>query len=147
MGPKRKNKNNKKSTKSKSSKTSSGKVVIESCDSLIEQGNAAIANMQLEVAVECFTRALSLNPMDTNVLDALADALLQIGETEKARELLISSTRLAPATNPYKWMYLGQLEAGKDAVECYLKGIDALQSSLSTSDVRLLILFMLVMII
>lgn len=137
MGSKKKNnsheKKNKKPTKSKPSKITSSNtaVEVESCDVLIDQGNAAIASMQLEVAVECFTKALSLNPIDSNIMDALADALIQIGETEKAKELLISSTRIAPTVNPYKWMYLGQLEVGKDALDCYVKGIDALHSILS----------------
>lgn len=149
MGSKRKNNNgkkNKKPTKSKPSKIASSGVEVESCDALIDQGNAAIASMQLEVAVECFTNALSLNPMDSNIMDALADALIQIGETEKAKELLVDSTRIAPTVNPYKWMYLGQLEVGKDALDCYLKGIDALHSTLSadgggsdiTTEVRLM---------
>ena len=151
MGSKRKNNNgkkNKKPTKSKPSRISSSGVEVESCDALINQGNAAIASMQLEVAVECFTNALTLNPMDSNIMDALADALIQIGETEKAKGLLVDSTRIAPTVNPYKWMYLGQLEVGKDALDCYVKGIDALHSTLSvdgggggggvTTEVRLM---------
>ena len=104
---------------------------------LIEQGNVALGNMQLELAAEFFNRALNLSPDDTNIMDALADVMIQLGEQEKALELLLKSTQSAPTVNPYKWFFLGQLQLEFDAVKCYRTGIQILMSVInSEGDVR-----------
>ena len=87
--------------------------------------------MQLELAAQFFKRALSLSPTDTNIMDALADVLLQLGEQEEALELLQTSTSTAPTENPYKWCYFAQLQTGEDAVNSYRKGIEILSDSIS----------------
>jgi predicted Zn-dependent protease len=92
----------------------------------IEQANVALSEMQLELAEKMFCRALSKAPDDTNIMDALADVYIQLGEMENALPLLLRSTNLAPLENPYKWFFLGQLQCGSDSIESYRIGINAL---------------------
>lgn len=103
-------------------------------EALIEQGNVALAKMQPELASQFFSRAHQMKPDDTNIMDALADVLLQLGDTCQAQTLLEASTSLAPTENPYKWCYLAQLQSGLEAVTSYLRGIEILTATFSTAD-------------
>ncbi len=109
---------------------------VATVEQLIEQANVAVGNLQLELAEKFFCRALSMSPEDTNIMDALADVYMQLGEMENALQLLVSSTTLAPSENPYKWMFLGQLQTGLDAIASYTAGINLLKSLLDTSTIE-----------
>jgi tetratricopeptide (TPR) repeat protein len=99
---------------------------------LVEQGNIALNNCELELAANFFERALSMSPNDTNIMDSLAIICVQMGDTEKALELLLTSTKQAPNANAYKWCYLGQLRCGMEAVSCYRTVIQLLTAQLAT---------------
>jgi tetratricopeptide (TPR) repeat protein len=72
---------------------------------------------------------LSLDSNDTNVIDALADVLLQMGNHDEALKLLLTSTSIDPEANPFKWLYLAQLQSSFDSLASYLKAIELLQES------------------
>ena len=93
-------------------------------EKLVEQGNNALMAMQPELAVKFFQRAYDMDSNDTNIMDALADVHMQLGAQEHALELLLKSTSLAPEINPFKWLYLAQLQMGTDSVQTYLKAIE-----------------------
>jgi thioredoxin-like negative regulator of GroEL len=96
---------------------------------LVSKGQQALADMQVELAEQFFSRALEAAPQDTNIMDALADVHLQLGNSGKAKELLEASTQGAPTENPYKWLFLGQLMEGEAAVRCYKQGIEVLTAA------------------
>lgn len=141
--------NKKKTKKQKNKKESSQSTIANNNDnnnnnivsSLIDQGQNALQNMELETAEELFVKALSMDSSNTNIMDALADIQLQLGETEKAKDLLLQSTLLLPLTNPYKWLFLGQLQSGNDAVDSYRSGISILNTILNTVNVNKQILY------
>lgn len=120
------------SKKGKSAGKSNGGPITYTAEMLVEQGNVALSNMQLELAEQFFSRALTMSPSDTNIMDALADVQIQLGEPDKAVELLRQSTSLSPKENPYKWFFLGQLQLEQDAVKSYQTGIQVLTEALPT---------------
>jgi predicted Zn-dependent protease len=69
-------------------------------------------------------------PENTNVMDALADVLIQLGQAQEAEELLVESTELAPDANPCKWLFLAQLRSGNEALQTYRTGMDYLTRQL-----------------
>jgi tetratricopeptide (TPR) repeat protein len=93
-------------------------------DMLVEQGNIAMAKMNIDLAEQFFKRALSMSSTDTSIMDALADAHLQRGAFDEALALLESSCSIAPQENPFKWLFLGQLQSGLEAVQSYRTAID-----------------------
>ncbi len=103
-----------------------------SVEGLIEQANVALSNVQPELASKFFKRALMMSPDDTSIMDALADAYIQMGDTDSALKLLRNSTAQAPDTNPYKWMYMGQLLCGTESLSCFLTGIQKLTLPIQT---------------
>jgi tetratricopeptide (TPR) repeat protein len=124
----------------KAGKETSKKAVV-TVEGLIEQGNNAVAKYQPDLAVKFFERARDMSPYDTDIMDALADVHLQLGDQEEALELLLASTSLAPETNPFKWLYLAQLQIGSDAVESYMRAVSLLdmliESGAENTDVSL----------
>lgn len=100
-------------------------------EDLVDQGNAALSKMQPELALKFYSRALSLAPENTNIMDALADVHIQLGEPEHALPLLQQSTTLAPTENVFKWLFLSQLQQGLDALTCYQQGIQLMLASMA----------------
>lgn len=103
----------------------------KSVSELIVAAQEATENMQVEDAVTLYQRALALEPSNYNIMDALADLYLQLGEADEAFRLLSLSTANAPQTNPIKWMYFAQLCKGEDAVRAYRMGIDLLNAQVA----------------
>ena len=90
--------------------------------------------MEPDLASKFYQKALQMEPQNTNLMDALADVLLQLGQSNDALNLLIQSTSIAPNENPYKWMFLAQLQSGIDAVDSYNRGINLLLTIISDTD-------------
>ena len=105
-----------------------------SVDDLIEQGNNALSKLQPELAIKFFMRASELSPEDTNIMDALADVHLNLGDQEEALQLLLMSTALAPEANPFKWLYLAQLQIGLEAITTYMRAIEILEKMLRSES-------------
>jgi tetratricopeptide (TPR) repeat protein len=103
-------------------------------EDFIEQGNLALSRLEPELAAKFFSAALKLSPSDTNIMDALADVLIQLGDADGAMELLSNSTQMAPSENPVKWLYLAQLKEGEDSLLCYRTAIGMLQDSLLRAE-------------
>lgn len=97
-------------------------------EALVQQGNMALSNVQPELASKFFKRALDMEPQNTGLMDALADALIQMGNAPEALQYLQQSVTLQPDANPCKWMFLGQLLVGTDALACYRTGIEKMTS-------------------
>lgn len=89
--------------------------------------------MQPELAMAFFQRALDMDGSNTNIMDALAEVCIHLGDTEKAMSLLTQSTTMAPSENPFKWLYIAQLKAEEEALECYTRGVTELTNLLGQS--------------
>lgn len=121
------------SKKRSASSASSTKRPVATAEQLVEQGNIALTRLEPELASKFFSNALELAPNDTLIMDSLADVFIQLGENEKAYNLLLKSASDEPTTNPVKWLYLAQLQQGHDALKCYQTGIGLLEASIDTT--------------
>lgn len=119
-----------KSRKNNAGKNKHGTVTVHQ---LVLDAQQAAENFEVEKAVELYRRALKLEPNNYNLMDALADLCLQVGEADYALHLLTQSTNNSPESNPIKWMYLAQLLRGEDAVRAYRTGIDLLSRELQNN--------------
>jgi hypothetical protein len=75
---------------------------------------------------------LETEPDRTEVLDASAELLAELGDVDGAKDLLLRSAELSPNTGHAKYVLLGHLEHGARAVECFEKGYDLLKGANST---------------
>ena len=94
-----------------------------STDDLVKRGHAAMTSFNPELAVEFYGRALEQDTTNCDVMDSLADALLQIGDHENALPLLQRSIAIEPAGSPYKHIYLGQMLVDREALDSYERAI------------------------
>jgi thioredoxin-like negative regulator of GroEL len=129
------NKKGKRITKGKKVKT----ITVES---LLEQATEALQSVQLEDAQELYQQALALQPNNTDIMDALADVCMQIGDLTAALALLQQSIAMAPDTNGIKWLYVAQLLHGSEALVAYQRGIQVMEAKLSlTPNVSATLIF------
>ena len=106
-------------------------------DALIEQGNIALSRFEPELALNFFLRAHEMKSDDTNIMDALADIHLQLGNQNDAYQLLLKSTSIAPEVNPHKWLYLAQLQEGCESLSSYEKAAEILNKLIESPDTTL----------
>ena len=116
-------KNSKKTTKS------SDKEMKYTADELLERVENYIDDYEFELALKFAERALALDPLNPNTLERMAGIHAELGNLSKARELFRKAVEQNPSEGHEKYLYLGQLLEGKEAVEYYLKGIEILKQT------------------
>eukprot|EP01127_Copromyxa_protea_P001703 TRINITY_DN11635_c0_g1_i1.p1 TRINITY_DN11635_c0_g1~~TRINITY_DN11635_c0_g1_i1.p1 ORF type:complete len:319 (-),score=92.95 TRINITY_DN11635_c0_g1_i1:34-966(-) len=91
-----------------------------------QEAHEHAAKYELEEAERVFQEALKEHPNHPRILDALGGIIVQKGEHEKARMIFNLSIKLAPEEGPEKYLNMGQLSSGKEAIGYYKKGISLL---------------------
>ena len=56
-------------------------------------------------------------------MDQYTDLLIQLGQSEKAKQLIERSIQLNPDKDGQKYLSLAEMLSGSDAVQMYSKGI------------------------
>mmetsp|Transcript_28194 Transcript_28194/g.38778 ORF Transcript_28194/g.38778 Transcript_28194/m.38778 type:complete len:378 (-) Transcript_28194:42-1175(-) len=123
-------------SKSNNGKKASVKRKTPSVEDHLEMAADAIVEYELEVAANHYKSALALSPDNCSIMDALADLNIQLGLPSEALELLICSTTMAPTENPFKWLFLAQLQSGETALASYTTGIQILTANLEEQNDR-----------
>jgi tetratricopeptide (TPR) repeat protein len=110
-----------------------------SVETLLAKAEDLLTKCQYELAGRFYERALEIEPTNLTALDGLGSLLLEIGELDAAREVLIRSVRLAPERGAEKYLNLAQLLNGLDAIACFRKAIELLITERATlvAEVRL----------
>ena len=83
--------------------------------------------MNFPEAIALYKTVIEENPEDVAVIDALGELLLEVGDAETASQLFRRSIQLSPDANPGKYMYLGQICEGLEAVELFERGIGIME--------------------
>ena len=86
-------------------------------EALLEQAQARLDALEVEAALEMCVRACSLEPTNAAALAMLGDVSLQAGDMERARAALQRSVELMPEGGGARFMTLGQLSEGADALK------------------------------
>lgn len=106
---------------------------------LTKQIDECLDNFNFELAVKFCERALDIEPDNVEVLEMAGAVYLETGETDKAKTCFETAVQLSPGQGYSKYMNLGQLLEGQEAVATYNKGIqlmvnqDAEQSQAAAS--------------
>lgn len=97
-------------------------------DNLVRDATSHVENGDFDSAIELYKQAATRAPLDSTILDNLADACLEAGRPEDARIALQRSIELSPEVGFEKYMCLSQLmPQGQDAICIARKGIEVLQ--------------------
>ena len=87
----------------------------------------------IERAFACYQKALEIDANCVSALDGLGEMLANLGDSERAIQVLLRSTQLEPQSGASKYFYLGQMLNGNDALEAYKKCIQVASSDISSS--------------
>lgn len=102
----------------------------ETVEILLTRAETCLVQFQFDEAVSLLKRALSTRPQDTTVMDTLAQAYMELGDANSARELLQKSAQLAPDAGHSKWLDLGQLSQGQTAIQSFQKAVDLMMKAM-----------------
>jgi tetratricopeptide (TPR) repeat protein len=107
---------------------------IQSPETLLQRGLELCENNQYELAIPFLQRSVEASNWNSpQSLDALGEALVEMGEFEDARQCFEKSVQIAPNESVTKWMFLGQLLGGKQALQSYERGIQLLEKELDST--------------
>jgi len=108
-----------------------------------KEAEDCLEEFNYEGAAEIYRTALKHHANDPAILDALGDTLFQMGDFEQARKTLSISIKLAPEIGASKYMNMGQILEGKEALAHYQKGLQLLmeekQSAQDEEEIQALV--------
>ncbi|KAJ1959593.1 hypothetical protein IWQ62_004546 [Dispira parvispora] len=100
---------------------------------LLERIQANIDTLHYDVAYQFCQKAQSLEPDNVAVLEVTATVALELGLFEEALTMLQRCVQLSPEDGYSKYMYLGQMFTGMDAVRYFEKGVTLMSRELEES--------------
>ncbi|KAG1672225.1 hypothetical protein FOA52_002926 [Chlamydomonas sp. UWO 241] len=100
---------------------------------LYEQAQIALQYDDTEAAADALKRACKLEPENIMLLEAYGSLLAEMGDCEQATVVLQRCVALSPDAGHEKYMYLGQLMDGAEALTMARKGVELLQVALDTA--------------
>ncbi|KAK7500735.1 hypothetical protein BaRGS_00007979 [Batillaria attramentaria] len=92
-------------------------------DQLLDKAEELIDEFNYELAQKFCQRALEQDADNVRALETSGVLLLELGNTEAAKQCFGRAVEVCPDKGYSKYMYLGQLFEGAQAVECFQKGI------------------------
>ncbi|XP_056902480.1 uncharacterized protein si:dkey-12j5.1 isoform X1 [Takifugu flavidus] len=102
-----------------------------SVQQLLEKTEECIDTFDFEMASLFCQRALDIESNNLQALDMLGHIYSELGNTHKAKEVFLHAVALSPDVGHSKYMYLGQIHTGQEAVDFYTRGIEVLLSALN----------------
>ncbi|XP_059828236.1 uncharacterized protein si:dkey-12j5.1 isoform X2 [Hypanus sabinus] len=97
-----------------------------SVQQLLEKVVEYMDNLNYELAQMFCQRALDMEPNNLTTLDMMGNIFAELGNSEKAKEAFQKAVALSPDEGYSKYMYLGQIHCGQEAVQYFKKGIELL---------------------
>lgn len=116
--------------------TSTVQAKLFSVDDLMSRVNDYIEKFEFDLAIKFCQKAISLEPNNTQVLESLGNIYTELGDVENAKMYFLQSVDGAPERGHVKYLYLGQLSEGWEAVKYYQKAIALLQNNVTESNAK-----------
>ncbi|XP_028399911.1 probable assembly chaperone of rpl4 [Dendronephthya gigantea] len=95
-----------------------------SVDDLLEKVEEYIESFNFELAEKFCDRALEMSPDNLQALNMAASVYLEIGKNDEAVNCLQHAIEIEPEKGFSKYMTLGELLEGEEAVKCLKKGVE-----------------------
>uniref|UniRef100_H2LWL3 Si:dkey-12j5.1 n=1 Tax=Oryzias latipes TaxID=8090 RepID=H2LWL3_ORYLA len=111
-----------------------------SVEQLLEKTEEYMDSFDFEMAGLFCQRALDVDPNNLQALDMQGHICSELGDTQKAKGIsyhflfFLRAVELSPDEGHSKYMYLGQIHTGLEAVGYYTKGIQVLLSTLEKQE-------------
>ncbi|XP_051722092.1 uncharacterized protein si:dkey-12j5.1 isoform X3 [Ctenopharyngodon idella] len=99
-------------------------------DQLLEKTEECIDNFDFDMARLYCQRALDIEPTNLTILDMLGNICAELGDVEKAKQVYLKAVELSPEEGHSKYMYLGQIHTGMEAVQYFSKGTEVMLNTM-----------------
>ncbi|MBN3305633.1 uncharacterized protein LOC136760152 [Amia ocellicauda] len=99
-------------------------------EQLLEKMEEYMDNFDFEMAQMFCQRALDIEPTNLKILDMLGNICAELGNVDKAKQVFLRAVELSPDQGHSKYMYLGQIHTGLEAVQYFSKGIEVMLNAL-----------------
>jgi len=101
---------------------------------ILDKAEELCTTGEFELAVPFCDKALQMIPGSAKALEYKAIALQELGREEEAVAALLEAVESEPESGPSKYMYLGQLAGGQDAVDSFNVAIRIMVGDLDRLD-------------
>ncbi|KAK2177144.1 hypothetical protein NP493_616g01012 [Ridgeia piscesae] len=91
---------------------------------LLAKAEEYIDTFEFEMAQKFCQRALELEPDNVQALETSGTLLLELGELDSARHCFGRAIEVSPDDGYSKFMNMGQLLGGADAIKCFGRGLE-----------------------
>uniref|UniRef100_A0A8C1IXD7 Si:dkey-12j5.1 n=1 Tax=Cyprinus carpio TaxID=7962 RepID=A0A8C1IXD7_CYPCA len=98
-------------------------------DQLVEKTEECIDNFDFDMARLYCQRALDIEPTNLTTLDMMGNICTELGEIEKVY-VYLKAVELSPEDGHSKYMYLGQIHTGMEAVQYFSKGTEVMLNTM-----------------
>uniref|UniRef100_A0A8C7XJ20 Si:dkey-12j5.1 n=1 Tax=Oryzias sinensis TaxID=183150 RepID=A0A8C7XJ20_9TELE len=105
-----------------------------SVEQLLEKTEEYMDSFDFEMAGLFCQRALDVDPNNLQALDMQGHICSELGDTQKAKGVFLRAVELSPDEGHSKYMYLGQIHTGLEAIGYYTKGIQVLLSTMEKQE-------------
>ncbi|XP_071966085.1 uncharacterized protein [Antedon mediterranea] len=115
----------------------------DSVNQILDKAEACMDTFDFEMAQKHCQAALEIEPDNVRVLETTGNLLVEIGDVEGAKKCFGRAVSICPDSGYTKYMYLGQVFEGQQAIDCFHKGIDIMlsekkQKANKTSEISVL---------
>ncbi|XP_017281945.1 probable assembly chaperone of rpl4 isoform X2 [Kryptolebias marmoratus] len=107
-----------------------------SAQQLLEKTQECMDSFDFDMAGLFCQRALDVDSNNLQALDMLGNICSELGDIQKAKEVFLRAVELSPDDGHSKYMYLGQIHTGQEAVDYYTRGIQVLMSALEKQGTK-----------
>lgn len=105
-----------------------------SVQQLLEKTQEYMDSFDFDMAGLFCQRALDVDSNNLQALDMLGHICSELGDMQKAKSVFLRAIELSPDVGHSKYMYMGQIHSGQEAVDYYTRGIQVLLSALEKQE-------------
>ena len=103
-------------------------------EDLLTKVEEYIETFDYELALKFCKKAMEMEPGNIKVVETLACVYAESGDMEKSKEYFLKAVEMNSEVGHEKYMYLGQMSGGKEAIKWYLKGIEIMKNELENQN-------------
>ena len=100
-------------------------------EDLLKKVEEYLDTFDYDLALKFCQKAIELAPEDLKVIETSACVYAESGDVEKSKELFLKAVEMNGETGHEKFMYLGQMSGGEEAIKWYLTGIEIMKKELA----------------